>query len=243
MGVARDRQTDNKSAVNQIDLLRVVAMELQQPLIHISGTAKMLRDGTIKPDETETQYENLAVSTERMQYLIESILLASKIESNQVELELNSINPSSVVHEVLTELKPLAKSYKVKLNVHFSQSLNLISTNNQALKYGLINLMDVAIRSTRSKQIDVLVHNQNDQVMVTIRDDSDKLPANTLNSLLRRIGKSAQPLKQLPINASLGLYIASILAGHTNSDIHFHSERGKRHISLNLPTSKQLSFL
>lgn len=239
--VANTRQV-GVSTDKQIDLLRVVAMELQQPLTHISGLASMLREGVFKAEELPAQFAQLEISSQRMQRLIESLLFAGQLQNQQLTLEMEPINPASVVHDIATELRPMALNYHRSLNLSITQELQPVATNREALNYGLYNLLDVVIRSSRSEVIDVLVHHQLDEVMVTIRDDSDRLPANVLKTILTRLGSSSQPIKQIPGSAGLGLYVASVLTDFMGGDLQMQTSHGKRVVSLSLPLSKQTSL-
>jgi K+-sensing histidine kinase KdpD len=177
-----------------------------------------------------------------MQRLIESLLFAGQLQNNQMQLIMEPLNPASIVHSVANELKPIATNYHLNLNLNITQELQPVSSNRQALNHSLYNLLDVVIRSSHSEVIDVLVHHQIDDVMVTIRDDGERLPLNALNTVIKRLGRTSQPIKQIPGSAGLGLYVASVLSDSIGSNLQMQTSHGKRIISMSLPLSKQMSL-
>jgi len=202
----------------------------------------MLKDGVFSAEELPAQYRLLEASSTRMQRLIESLLFAGQLQNQQIKLAFEPVNPASIVHTVTNELKPMAADYHRTLNLNITQELQPVAGNRLAMRHGLYNLLDVVIRSSQSEVIDILVHHQQAAVMVTIRDDSDRLPAKTLKSLIKRLGNTAQPIKQIPGSAGLGLYVASVLAGFMDGQLSLQTTHGKRIVSLSLPVSDQTSL-
>jgi K+-sensing histidine kinase KdpD len=225
------------------DLLRVVANELKLPLTNIQATASMLSRNQF--DESEVAEQNLRMLINSVQALdmIDGILLAGRVQTEQTSLDLTAINASSVARAVILELDGLAARYDRTIRLQVSDNLSLASADSGALRTSLAAMLASLIRSSTSEVIEVLVHNRMNWVMITLRDEGQAITNQTVKSILNNLGRSVQPAKALPATSGLGVYISSVLLEAMNGKFDAYTSENKRAITYSLQKTEQLSLL
>ncbi len=236
---------NNKQIVttSNTDLLRVVANELKLPLTNIQSTASMLVNGQFDGDEISEQNARLLINSLQAVDMIDGILLAGRIQTNQTALDLTAVNVSSVAREAHAELNGLAARYDRTLRLQTTDSLAPASANYEALKTSLNSMLSSLIRSSKSEVIEILVHNRLDRVMITLRDEGQVFSNQTVKSVLNNLGRSVQPAKSLPSSSGLGVYISSVLMEAMNGKFDAYTIGNKRSITFSLQKSEQLTLL
>lgn len=226
-----------------LDLLRTVGYELKSPLTHIASAASMLADGDIPSEGRVEHYKQMEESSRRMLHIVDSVLFAGQVATNQLMLNLEPTNVASVTTTVIANLKQLAAAYNKTLKLQVSAQLSPAAVDRAALNYSLYGLVEMLIRSSDSKVIEILIHNQTDSVMITLRDQGPAFSNMQLSRVLSRIGKARQPVKQLPSTNGMALFVALSLTKAMQGDITMKQQASKRLLSLKLPLSQQLELV
>lgn len=236
---------NNKQIVttSNTDLLRVVANELKLPLTNLQATASMLVAGQFDQDEIAEQNYRLLINSLQAIDMIDGILLAGRVQTAQTTLDLTVVSASSVAHEVVDDLAPLAARYDRTLRLSVSGNLPPASGNYEAFKSSVTTMLSSLIRSSRSEVIEVLVHNRLGNIMVTLRDEGHVMTNQTVKTILSSLGKSAQPAKSLPSSAGLAVYVCTTLLDAMGGKLDARTIDSKRSITLALAKSEQLSLL
>jgi K+-sensing histidine kinase KdpD len=228
----------------QLSLLRSVALELKTPLTHIAGTSSMLTQGSTQlTDEVIEQLRRIELSSDRLLNLVDGLILAGRAAEGQLDLPLQPTNVAAVVSDSQRELAPLAARYGRTFSLHVTNELTPASAHSRALNLICYSLFDTVMRTSQSEVIELLVHHQVDDIMVTIRDDGDSIRPASLRTLLTKLGTSAQPSAALPGVSGLSLFIADSLLTNMSGRLHTGRVRGKRIVSFSLPRSEQLCLV
>ena len=229
--------------VTGLDLLRTVGNELKLPLMHISNAASLLGDGAQSQAERSKHYEQLELSSRRMMQIIDSVLFAGQIETHQTSLQLEPTNVASVVHEVITETRELARRYGKRVDLRITQELSPAAVDPVALRHSLYGLLDMLIRSTESNNVLILIHHQSDSVMITLRDNGPAVSMKQIQVAFKRLGKAARPIKQLPSTTGMAFYVAYSLSRAMGGDLSIKQAGEERRLSIKLPLSQQMELM
>lgn len=228
--------------VAQLDLLRIVGQELKLPLTHIANAASMMSASGMSQAELHGHYNQLEITSRRMIQLVDSILFAGQVETNQTHLNLCPTNVAAVAYKVSEELQGIAELYGCRVKLQITQSLSPAAVDPVALRHTLYGVMDILIR-TSEDDIDVLVHHQTDSVMITLRSAGPAFSLSAVTDAIRRMGKAAQPIKQLPNTTGMAFFVANSLTTAMAGQFFIQHKAGKRNIAIKLPLSSQMKLI
>lgn len=225
------------------DLLRVLATELKSPLLHMAGIAQLLRTEKLSEETLDEQYIRLELSSNHMLQLVDSLLLAGRVDSLQTQLELEPINLSSITQSTLQTLQPLAIRYGRSIHItHKGRSLAPVSANREAVEHSLYCVLDTIIRSSQSEVVEIVMQQKANQVDLSIRDDGYKISKRALEAGLASLGKRTQFMKQMPATAGLSLYVANVLTRAQLAQFRVQNHKNKRVVSFSFIRSQQLQL-
>jgi K+-sensing histidine kinase KdpD len=230
-------------SVTGLDLLRTVGNELKLPLMHISNAASLLKDEDFSVEERNEQYEQLELSSRRMLQIIDSVLFAGQIETQQTSLNLEPTNVAAIVHSVIVECRELAFRYNKEVSLRISQEVAPAAVDPTALRHSLYGLLDMLIRSAESDRVTILVHHQSDSIMITMRDNGPAISMKQIQSAFRHLGKAARPVKQLPSTTGMAFYVAYSLSRAMGGDLSITQSGEQRRLSIKMPLSQQLELI
>lgn len=124
--------------------------ELRTPLnavIGFTGTLLMKLPGPLN-QEQEKQLRTIQASSRHLLSLINDLLDLSKIESGNVELNMEPVSCQTVIAEVSTTLRTLAEGKNLRLEIALPDHEVNIRTDRRSLTHILINLTNNAIKFT-----------------------------------------------------------------------------------------------
>jgi len=148
---ALEKQRDQLQEMNRLksEFLANVSHELRTPLNAILGYTEIIAEG-IYGDITAEQREGLAgilESGQTLLTLINQILDLSKVESGKQEVYVTEVNLHDVVHAVVSEAQPLAKSRPYKVQAKCPVKVT-VRTDAAKVKQILTNLVSNAVKFT-----------------------------------------------------------------------------------------------
>ena len=125
--------------------------ELRTPLNAIIGFSELLSDPRAGELNAKQQryVGHVHNSGKRLLTIINDLLDISKIEAGMMEIHETSFNPAELGHQLIAELKPLAKSKNIQLNLieAIEPEFN-IQSDRDKLHQILVNLLGNAIKFT-----------------------------------------------------------------------------------------------
>lgn len=206
------------------DFISIASHELKTPITSIKASIQIL-DKLIQPQSEKVKLfiDKAQWSIRKMQYLIDDLLNASKIEAGQLMLTKKSFNLSDLINESNCHIE-LAGKHTLIINGdtsvqifadydHLEQVIN--NFTNNAIKY-----------APDSKNIILSVEKYIDMVKVSVQDFGIGISAKKLPQLFKRyyrVEKSGVQYSGL----GLGLYICEEIIKRHEGTIGVESELGK----------------
>lgn len=230
-------------SLTQLDLLRIVGYEIKLPLTHIANAASMLADGNYGQDEVAEQYALLEQTSRRMIRLVDGILFASQIQTEQRTLDLHPTNVAAVAHRIAQELLPIARLYGKRLKLTITTELSPAAVDKVALRHSLYGLIDLLIRTSQSEEIEILIHHQTDSIMLSLRSYGPRFSLNTLRKALKQMGTATQPVKHIPNSSGMAIFVADALTRAMAGTFTINQSAGRRIIAIRVPLSSQLALV
>ena len=213
---------------NQMKSIFLASMshELRTPLNSIIGFTGILLQGLAGElnEEQKKQLKMVYGSSKHLLALINDLLDISKIESGELEPELEEFNLADAGIEVRDSLMPKAEDKALKL-IWDIPGITVVS-DERRFKQILVNLVNNAIKFTQAGVVEVKAIEKEKNIEVIVKDTGIGIKEEDLHKLFA-------PFTQLEYTVSeekgtgLGLYLVRNLARLLNGDIQVESEYGK----------------
>jgi two-component system phosphate regulon sensor histidine kinase PhoR len=165
-----------------------VSHELRTPLSLIKGCVETLLDGAKDDPAVATRFlQIIQKHTDRLVFLIEDLLVISRLESGQVALDRRAVSLRPLVERTLNDLKARAEEREVSLANEVPEGLCAFA-DAERLQQVLYNLVDNAIKYGRQRG-QVLVTGrpgQPNEVELSVQDDGPGIPPGSQERIFER---------------------------------------------------------
>ncbi|MDT0554170.1 sensor histidine kinase [Urechidicola vernalis] len=213
------------------EFLGNVAHELKTPLFTVQGYLLTLLDGAMDDSEISEKYLNRATKgVERLVAIVQDLDLISKLESNEMTLEIEPFNIVELIEGIIELLeirsKPRGitivfdKNYDVPVLVYGDKKrMEQVLTNLivNSLKYGKLN-------GTTTLSIEPNGHKK---VLVKVTDNGEGIQKEHLSRLFERFYRVDQSRSREQGGSGLGLAIVKHIIEAHDETILVKSEFGK----------------
>jgi signal transduction histidine kinase len=132
-----------------------MSFELRNPMNAIIGCSQMLKEELLDRNYEES-LDCLSLINEGSPYLsflIENILDICKIESERINLYLETSEVSEIIYHVATNIQPLANRKSNDFTVNYPQNIGTIYTDSNKIYTCLLNLLRTANNFTEAGEI------------------------------------------------------------------------------------------
>jgi two-component system phosphate regulon sensor histidine kinase PhoR len=204
-----------------------VSHELRTPLSLIKGYVETLLDGARNNPEVAVRFlQTIERNAERLNLLIEDLLVISELESGRVQLNLQSVALRPAVDKVIEDYKARAGEKEIRL-LNEAPALGVHADPNR-LGQVLGNLVDNAIKYGRNGGA-VTVGAQatpSGHIEIFIRDDGPGIPAEALERVFERFYRVDKARSREQGGTGLGLSIVKHLVQTQGGRVWATSELG-----------------
>ena len=165
------RATAERMSEMKDEFLATLSHELRTPLNAILGWAQMLRSGSKSELDflkgLETIERNARVQTQ----LIEDLLDMSRITSGKLRLDVQPLQPASVIEAAVETLQPAADAKAITLVKLLDPGAGPISGDPGRLQQVVWNLLSNAIKFTpREGRIEIVLQRVNSHIEISVAD-------------------------------------------------------------------------
>ena len=227
----KSRQLESASE-HKSQFLASMSHELRTPLNAIIGLTEMMvtnapRFGTEKALEPLRRVN--AAGTHLLS-LINEILDLSKIEAGKLDLNLEPVNLSRLIDEVIGTAGQLAERNKNRLVVEVQEKLGALTVDPMRLRQILLNLLSNACKFTKEGEIALRVRkvtDRRDWVELAVADSGIGMTAEQQAKLFQDFTQADSLTARRYGGTGLGLAISRKLARMMGGDVTVTSEPGK----------------
>jgi two-component system phosphate regulon sensor histidine kinase PhoR len=193
------------------DFLSNISHELRTPLASLKALSESLEMGALEDPKAGQRFIDLMKKElDALAHLVSELLELSRIESGQVPLKLEAVDPCTLISQVAERMSIQAQQAGMKLNVDCPEDLPPVLADPPRLEQVILNLVHNAIKfSPQGGEVTVQASAGQDEVTFTVRDNGVGIPAIDLPRIFERFYKTAQG-RQLE-GTGLGLAIAKHL--------------------------------
>jgi len=210
------------------DFVANVSHELRTPLSLIKGYVETLQDGAKDSPETASRFLGIIErNADRLQLLIEDLLVISEVESGRVTLSLQSVPLRSVTAKVMDDFRAKAAAKRIEL-VNQVPDLPLWSDPGR-LEQVLTNLLDNGIKYGYEDSTIVVAARiiEGDMVHVSVEDQGPGIPAEDLDRIFERFYRLDKARSREQGGTGLGLSIVKHLVHSHGGKVWVTSQPGK----------------
>lgn len=168
-------------------LVSNVSHDLRTPLNAILGYVHLLIDETYGPiaEDQKGALEGIRRNADDLLKVVNDILDLAKIESRKMSVALGPVEISSLIEEILTEIKPLSDQKGISIQYPISGALPSIESDGMKIKQIVMNLLSNAIKFTDRGEITVTAKDRKERngVEIAVRDTGMGIPSEALSKI------------------------------------------------------------
>lgn len=202
-----------------------VSHELKTPLQSIMGSAELIENGLVKPEDMPRFVGHIRTEAERLVTLIEDIIRLSQLDEGS-RLPVENVDLLEIANEVAASLRDAAAAKNVKLSVR-GEPVPLQSVR-RLLTESLFNLCDNAIKyNVDGGSVDVSVQRTEGGAVLTVRDTGIGIPPEYQERVFERFYRVDKSRSKETGGTGLGLSIVKHSVQYLGGKIALESEPGK----------------
>jgi PAS domain S-box-containing protein len=207
------------------EFLATLSHELRTPLNAILGWAQVLRRNASSPDDTTRQGLEIIERNTRLQaQLIEDLLDMSRITSGKMQLDVQTIMPSSVIEAALDTVQPAAAAKNIRLVKILDHSAGPIAGDPGRLQQVLWNLLSNAIKFTpKEGRVQILLERVNSHIEISVSDTGIGITPDFLPHVFDRFQQADASTTRRHGGLGLGLSIVKHLVELHGGSVKVHS--------------------
>ncbi|MDD2431799.1 MAG: ATP-binding protein [Firmicutes bacterium] len=212
--------------------------ELQTPITSILGFTEMLDNDMLTEEKRKETYKRIQNETRRIANLINDILTISRLESNEVPKEDETVSFNEVVSEVISALTPQAITNNITVNVNCG-TIRYKASRRQI--YELIkNLVENALKYNRAGGVvDISVFSTANNVVIEVADTGIGIPMKAQSRIFERFYRVDSGRTKTIGGTGLGLAIVKHITLNLRGEILLESkENVGTKITVKLPYTK-----
>ena len=211
-------------------LVAFIAHKLSTPLTSIRGYAEILEKGmagTPTPDQMGF-LRTITRNVERMRALIANLQDISRIESDQLRLEMKPTMLTDALESALPTMQEQIETRSQQLTLQVPDDLPLVHADPARLEQILTILLDNACKYTpKGGHIGVRMWQQDEYVHCAVSDTGIGISPGDQARLFTKFFRSEDPIVREKFGAGLGLCIAKSLVELQGGEIKVESQFGK----------------
>ncbi len=167
------------------DFVTNVSHELRTPLTAIKGFVETLQE-TNNDDENKHYLNIINRHTDRVIRIVNDLLLLSKLEGTSDSLELEKVDLTDLIENILKIFEQSLKEKNLVLKLKKDNNLPIIKADPFKLEQVFINLIDNAIKYTERGEVVISLSHNNETVIIEIQDTGICIPREHLSRIFER---------------------------------------------------------
>lgn len=212
------------------DFVANVSHELKTPITSIKGFMETLLDGALnEPAEAKRFIEIIARQADRLDAIIEDLLVLSRIEqeAERHELVLEPVSIRNAIQGAVQTVAPRAVHAGTTLEWDCPSTLRA-QANLPLLEQALVNLLDNAVKyGARNGNVTVMASAQERAVAIAVHDDGPGIPPEHHARLFERFYRVDKSRSRKLGGTGLGLAIVKHIAQAHGGEIAVDSAPGQ----------------
>jgi len=208
--------------------LQNMSHEIRTPLNGIIGFSALLNYEDISRDEIKELTEAISLSGRNLIEIVNNVLDISRIQTGQIEITQKPIIIHSLLSDLFALFSPVAKVKNISLRLHNQHDkCNIFYSDDARLQQILANLINNALKFTKSGNIDFGFEIKGNTIEIYVKDTGIGIPQDLHNCIFEKFVQADQSMARSYEGAGLGLAISKGLVELLGGKIRVESEINK----------------
>lgn len=198
--------------IRKTEFMSMMSHELKTPIMPIMGYIQLLKKEDLMGKLNEKQLNALneiTISTERLQKLIEDVLIAQKIDLGRLSTEKKNIESKILVENAYRAFHPFCQNKGVKLTMSLDTNTTVYSDSNR-ISQVFSNLISNALAFIPEKNgtIHIGAQDNNENVTFFVRDNGIGIPVDQQKNIFNKFYQVDTSSTRKKEGSGLGLSIS-----------------------------------
>lgn len=227
------REKAEESSKAKSNFMANMSHEIKTPLNSLMGFLDLLAETGMSSEQSE-YVSNIKFSASTLLDILNDILDISKIENNQINLDLTHLDISSSISSTVRDITPKAKDKGININTAIDTRIPQILMGdsgriNQVLKNLLNNAVkfspeggDISVNALLLKEMDNRVN-----IEISVSDNGEGISESKIESIFESFTQEDISETRKYGGVGLGLTIVKQILKIMGSDIHVKSKKGE----------------
>ncbi|MBN1252212.1 MAG: PAS domain S-box protein [Bacteroidales bacterium] len=206
--------------------------EIRTPMNAIMGFANLLKMFDLNENTKREYIDHIVSSGDSLLNLIDDIIDISKMESNQITMDITNVNLNKLLNQIYSRYEELILlKHNSEINLVLEKAIEnenfIIKTDSHRLQQIISNLINNALKFTKNGEIKFgyLINGEN--LLFFVKDTGIGIDKKSQAIIFKRFGKLEDPERLNKSGTGLGLSISKHLVEILNGKIWVESEQGK----------------
>lgn len=220
----KQKEAAEKSNLAKTKFLAAASHDLRQPLQSVSLLSAAL-DFHIKGEKEKSILEKLQNSVDSLSELLNSLLDISKLDAEVIQPEIRPILLNELFQQSIEKFEPIAAEKGLVFGYQ-STSDAWINSDPQLLSRIIGNLLENAIRYTKSGSVSVVLKKEHEMAVILLKDTGIGIRDEDKQNIFTEFYQADNPERDRQKGLGLGLSIVKRLSGLLGIQLEFESLSG-----------------
>lgn len=223
---------------NRREFTANVSHELKTPLQGIIGSAELIENGMVKPEDMPRFVGHIRTEAQRLVTLIADIIRLSQLDEGH-ELPMEGVDMLCVASDAAAQLKAAAEAKHIRMSIE-GEACTVYGARSLLYEVAY-NLIDNAIKYNRENGVvDIKVSRENKKVKLTVSDTGIGIAPEHQQRIFERFYRVDKSHSKASGGTGLGLSIVKHAVQYHHGEIKLKSELNKgSEITVALPEMEQ----
>ena len=222
----RDLTTERRLEEAKSDFVATISHELRTPMTSVLGASMTLLREDVELDEERRRQLLALIGAEatRLSQITEDVLLASRLDRDDVSVERDPIDAGEVVQTTVEAVRARVSDVSIEIGSANGAALG----DRDRVEQVLINLIDNAIKyGRREGRVVVSTEPLGDVVRIAVSDDGNGIQPSEQEAIFEKFYRVDPEQRHSPSGTGLGLYISRELVRRMGGRIGVDSRPGE----------------
>lgn len=211
---------------NRREFTANVSHELKTPLQTIIGSAELIKNGLVKPDDLPRFIGHIHKEASRLVILIDDIIRLSQIDE-EIEMTRENLDLYSLINEAAASLHEAAAAKNIKLKLTNAGTDVTVNGVRRLIYEIIFNLCDNAVKyNSDGGSVEVIVSGNEKETALTVRDSGIGINPEHQSRIFERFYRADKSHSKQSGGTGLGLSIVKNAAKYHKAKIELQSKPG-----------------